>query len=315
MSITRKPHRHLSKYTFILNPQAGKGAGLRLRERVYKAAKEHTSDFELIETSAPGDATRIARDSSSTSVVAVGGDGTVHEIANGILGTEKVLGIIPVGSGNDFIKSIGIPKDIDEATSCLFLQRVARVDVGRLEIRTNSATDQGNSSQSIFVNGVGIGFDAAVAERTHHISWMSGSLLYIIAVLQTLGRYKSPEFVTSVDGRKRNSRNLLIAVGNGRCAGGGFYLTPDAKVDDAMLDICLIDDISTFSIVKLMPRVMRGNHGKSAAVKFERGKQISVCMSSPVSVHADGEILGNDVVELKIVVVPGALSVIVGRTS
>ncbi len=302
----------MSKYTFILNPHAGKGTGRRIRDRVYTAAREHTSDFELIETSCPGDATRIARDTPSAIVVAVGGDGTIHEIVNGIVGTEKVLGIIPIGSGNDFIKSIGVPKQIEEASSCLFRQKVMRIDLGKLEISTNGAGNPGNSSQSFFVNGVGIGFDAAVASRTRQISWISGSMLYIIAVLQTLGRYKSPEFTTIVDGRERTSRHLLIAVGNGKCAGGGFYLTPDAKVDDAMLDLCLIDDISPLAIIRLMPRAMKGSHGRSKSVKFERGKEIDVSMSSPVSVHADGEIVGNAVTALKIAIAPSSMNVIAG---
>lgn len=305
----------MSKYSFIFNPRAGKGIALRLRERLYKAVKAQTSDFEFVQTEAPSDATKLARRSSSTIVVAIGGDGTVQEVANGILGTEKVLGIIPAGSGNDFIKSVRVPRRLDQAVECLFQENVAQVDIGRVEWYKYNQTIRGNPSSSFFVNGLGIGFDAAVADRTRRISFASGTLLYFIAVLQTLGRYKSPEFTTSVDGRENKSRNLLIAVGNGICAGGGFYLTPDAKVDDSLLDLCLIEDMSVPRILGLMPQVMKGKHRDNKAVTFDRGKQIKVSANGPFAVHADGEIIGNDVAELKIEVIPKALNVIVGRVS
>lgn len=300
----------MNRFTFILNPNAGKGAGRKLRDRIYKAIISRTSDFELIETEKPGDATEMARSSSSPNIVAVGGDGTVHEVANGIVGTEKTLGVIPAGSGNDFIKSIQVPKDLNKSIECLFRGKTNAIDVGRVEVE-NGTSNQGNSLISFFVNGLGIGFDAAVAERASHISFASGTLLYIVAVLQTLGRYKSPEFSIVVDGRETESRNLLIAVGNGVCAGGGFYLTPDAKVDDGLLDICLIEEISTLGVLRLIPRVMQGNHQRQSGVKFEKGKSITVSASHPICVHADGEILGTDIPRLRIDVVPNALKVIV----
>jgi len=255
----------------------------------------------------------MASCSSSPIIVAVGGDGTIHEVANGIMGTEKVLGVIPIGSGNDFIKAIGVPKGLQQSISILFLQKVKRIDVGSVRVRrTDGGVLEDNSSVSFFVNGLGIGFDAAVAERTLHISYASGLLLYLIAVLQTLGRYTSPEFSFSIDGRTTTSRNLLIAVGNGTCAGGGFYLTPEAKVDDGLLDLCFIDDVSSLGILKIMPSVMKGKHKTLSSVRFERGRKITIAANGPISVHSDGEILGTDITGLEISVVPKALSVIVG---
>jgi diacylglycerol kinase family enzyme len=168
-----------------------------------------------------------------------------------------------------------------------------------------------HSSASLFVNGLGIGFDAAVAERTLHISYASGTLLYIIAVLQTLGRYVSPVYSVSVDGRITTSKNLLIAVGNGICAGGGFYLTPEAKIDDGLLDLCLIENVSSLGILKVMPSVMKGKHQGQSSVSFERGRQITISASAPISVHSDGEILGTDILGLEIRAIANALKVIV----
>ncbi len=302
----------MSRFTFILNPNAGKGSGGKLKENIYRAIKSRTSDFEFVETTRQGDATELAKHSSSEIVVAVGGDGTVHEVANGIIGTEKTLGVIPIGSGNDFIKSIGLPKDLEQSVSCLFLGKTSLIDVGRVDVRRNESPNWGNSSPSFFVNGLGVGFDAAVAERARHISYVSGTLVYLLAVFQTLGRYRSPDFSVSIDGRKTNSKYLLIAVGNGVCAGGGFYLTPEAKADDGELDVCLIEELSIPRILAVMPAVMKGSHRTSSHVKFEKGRSILIVASSGVCVHADGEILGTDITMLQIDVLSKALAVIVG---
>ena len=303
----------MSNLTLVLNPYAGKGAGRGLRGRIVEKIRSRTSDFELIETTRPREGTEIARNTSSHVVVAVGGDGTVHEVANGILGSGKVLGVLPIGSGNDFVKSIGIPSSLDDSISALISGRTALIDVGMVEIE-KSADDLNpvHGGKSCFVNGLGIGFDAAVAIRTQQFRFVSGTLVYVLAVLQTLGRYVPPEFKVSVDQRVSNSRNLLVAIGNGRCAGGGFYLTPEAKVADGQLDLCIVEAISTMAILRLMPLVMKGKHHNVHGVRFERGECITVEASNPTAVHADGEILGGRISRLGVRVVPRAMSVIVG---
>ena len=303
----------MSDFTFILNPKAGKGKAAKLTERLHAAIKaQPLGSFEIVETSGIGDATKIAKASSSPIVVAVGGDGTVHEVANGIIGTEKILGIVPAGSGNDFIKSVLIPPQLRESVACLARRRVACVDVGKVKLACANGTAAEDQSASFFVNGLGIGFDAAVADRTRHISIASGTLVYVIAVLQTLGRYRAPMFDITIDGKTSHSKNLLIAIGNGKCAGGGFYLTPDAKVTDGVLDVCLINEIPTFEILKLMPKVMKGRHRDCRHVRLDRAKEIRVVADGPVAVHSDGEILASDATELDVKIVPGALKVITG---
>jgi YegS/Rv2252/BmrU family lipid kinase len=243
-------------------------------------------------------------------VIAVGGDGTIHEVVNGIMGSEKALGVVPVGSGNDLIKSVRIPGDFRHAVRCSLSGKLASIDVGRVEVSREGAIP-GNSSPSYFVNGLGIGFDAEVAARTKSVNHASGMLLYVVSVFRTMGKYRSPEFFVSVDGRQNQSRNLLIAIGNGRCSGGGFYLTPRAKPDDGLLDICSIDEISSTRILGIMPSVMKGNHMHKPCVRMERGRRIEVKTSRAVVVHSDGEILGTDIIAVLIQVVPHALNVIV----
>jgi diacylglycerol kinase family enzyme len=166
--------------------------------------------------------------------------------------------------------------------------------------------------QRCFFNGVGAGFDAEVAVRTREFKHLKGTLLYLAAVFKTLGRYSSPEYEVTVDGESRIARNLLMAIGNGTCAGGGFYLTPEARVDDGLLDLCIVRHLSIPRLLSVMPLAMRGKHGKAKEVTFLRGKRIGIRSSSPFYVHADGEIVGRGTHDLAVELSDQRLPVLVG---
>jgi diacylglycerol kinase (ATP) len=299
------------EYSLILNPVAGKGRGRGLVGLVEEAFRARGFTYELLETSAPGDATRLAASARGDVVVALGGDGTVNEIANGLVGTQKVLGVLPAGSGNDFIKAVGIPKDFQASLEVLFRRRELRVDVGY--VRTARTGEAKEAQGRYFVNGVGVGFDAAVAVRKAEIKSMSGVLVYVVAVFQTLGKFTPPHFVAEFDGARSESTNLLIAIGNGPCAGGGFYLTPDAKIDDGLFDVCLVDAVSIPTILRLMPKVMLGKHRNAKQVKFLRAKRITLKSEHPFCVHADGEIVGRNVNSVEVSMCDETLTAIAGK--
>jgi YegS/Rv2252/BmrU family lipid kinase len=300
-------------YTIIGNPKAGQGHGAKvLRYVVEDFARRGISHISR-STDGPGHATELARASKSNIVVAVGGDGTINEVANGLIGTDKTLGIVPAGSGNDFIKSVNVPKQPAGAIDLLFRGKIREIDAG--VVKTSRSRDTGETSESIgryFANGVGVGFDAAVAARTKEIRFLTGLPLYLLAVFQTLGKYRAPLFDMLIDGEARRSENLLIAIGNGPCAGGGFYLTPDAVVDDGMFDMCLIDSVATTTILRLLPLVLIARHRNAKQVKFLKFKKLSLKSSIPFYVHADGEIIGQDVSSVEIEIKPKALRVICG---
>jgi diacylglycerol kinase (ATP) len=299
----------MTQFTFIVNPVAGKGAGKKVFGSIQGELDRRAVRYEVVETTGPGHATEAARAAFTPIVVSVGGDGTINEIANGIAGSTKTLGIIPAGSGNDFIKSVGVPKKPLQALQTV-LQGITRsVDIGTVRC-THERQGGGNRPARLFVNGVGIGFDAAVAARTREIPFLSGTALYVVAVLQTLGKYAPPRFDIQFDGSSQEARGLLIAVGNGKCAGGGFYLTPDARVDDGLLDICSVDEKNIFQILGLMPKVMRGNHYHVPGVKFFKEKGLTVSADEQFYVHADGEIVGANVRRVEIGLHSSRLSVI-----
>jgi diacylglycerol kinase (ATP) len=281
----------------VVNPRAARGKGAAVWHGIQLELNRRGIRYEHLETKGRGDAARLAKDSRSGTVVAVGGDG--------IIATGKLLGVIPAGSGNDFIKSVGIPARPAEALDALLSGRRLRVDAGVTYI--GSALGE---SKRYFCNGVGIGFDAEVAARTAEVTRFQGIGVYILAVLRTLGSYDAPEFSLEADGIRHDGRKLLIAVGNGTCAGGGFYLTPRASVTDGVLDICAIDAMGTLSILSLMPRVMKGKHLSLGAVRYLQGRTIRVGGDRPFSVHADGEMVGLGIDAIRIEVVPGAVELV-----
>jgi YegS/Rv2252/BmrU family lipid kinase len=302
----------LNSYTFIVNPKAGRTKrDFAIAEKLKKEFSKRKAFFEIHFTERPGHATELARNATTRVVVAVGGDGTVNEVANGLIGSAKVLGIIPSGSGNDLVKSLDIPADYASALAKLLVGKTKRIDCATVKCEARQANG-GNSTERYFVNGVGIGFDAAVAERTTHIHWLSGTALYLAAVFQMLGKYKSPDFKIKLDSTSVSSHNLLIAIGNGICAGGGFYLTPNAIVDDGKLDVCLIDEMSVPKILQLMPKVMKGKHEKLHGVQMKKAERITVSAYQPFFVHADGEMVGSEVNYVEVQIRKQALNVIVG---
>ncbi|MFN0158869.1 MAG: diacylglycerol/lipid kinase family protein [Bacteroidota bacterium] len=272
----------------IINPAAGKGKGKKVGAWLIQALADKGVEAEIHVSNGSGEATAYARQTNRLIVVAVGGDGTINEIVNGIAGTNKILAVIPAGSGNDLIKSLKIPLNPELALDRLFSGHEKKIDIGGIVCH---APDGSNTESRYFVNGAGVGFDAAVARKTREIKFLRGLPLYIAAVLKTLGEYKSPLFEIRIDATARCGRQLLIAIGNGTSAGGGFVLTPDAQVDDGMLDICMISDLGILQILSIMPKVIRGHHTNLDRVAMATGKDIQITADSPFVVHADGEII------------------------
>ena len=301
----------------ILNPSAGKGKANRAWDRVKGLFDSKGQPYELLRTTKRGEATTMAASAGADRVVALGGDGTIQEVANGVVGTQKTMGIIPAGSGNDLVKSLGISQDLQSAVDIICAGEHRTIDVGQV-VCSGDVNNDGSSdfdAGRYFVNGVGVGFDAEVAARTREIPWLTGTALYLAAVFQTLGKYKAPLFRVVIDGLEHDCQNLLFAIGNGRCAGGGFYLTPEASVDDGLFDLCSIRSASVGKILRLMPKAIKGKHGEVDEVKFFRVKVLHIDSEQPFYVHADGEIVGAGVRSVDVRIVPGALKVLVPMAS
>lgn len=297
------------KAHILLNPYAGRWKGARLYHKIMKYAKllRHLEKFQL--TTAPGEAIKIARETSAELIIAAGGDGTVNEVVNGILqsGSEKLLGVIPIGSGNDFAKMLNLkPFKIKLALESIKKSKAITSDVGLIKFLTSD----GKLEERFFINVVGIGFDAVTADESRKIKHLRGIPLYLLSVLKTLSKYESPEMEVYIDGKLIKDKIFLIAIGNGTSAGGGFLLTPQAKIDDALFDVCIVNDLSILKILQLLPTVLKGNHIHYPEVRMFKAKEIEIRSNSNLTMHADGEILGTSLRWIKISVVPSAVEVI-----
>jgi len=279
----------------ILNPMARHGAGRRLRPQIEHALQRAGLTFEMVETEGPGHATELAQAAARAgqrSIVAAGGDGTVHEVANGILAAESpdaALGLIPIGTGNDFVKMIPGTHTREHAVATLARGAVRAYDVGRA--RWQSVTEY-------FMNAIGTGIDVEVVRgmrRMHgmrRVRFVPGGVLYIAALLRALVRYRPRSVRIDIDGERIERRIMLLAVANGTCIGGTFRICPDARADDGLLDVCLIGDVPILRNVRLIPRVIKGTHHGCTGVTSRRGRVVRLSSSVPGPLHfqLDGEL-------------------------
>lgn len=286
------------RFRVIVNPQAGRGRGRLLLPQVKGLLQGLRHDLVL--TEAPRHATTLARaaaDDGYDAVVAVGGDGTVLEVINGLAGRETALGVLPIGSGNDFVKPLGIPRDLAGAVAHLHSGRLRRIDVGRM-------------GDTYFGNGLGMGFDAQVAMEALALLRLRGFALYLAAIWRTAWRFRAPLLTIGFDGQEISGRYLMACVANGRCLAANFWLTPHAEMDDGLLDLCLIKAMPLPLFFYHLPKVTRGKHTRLREVTLRRASRVHVEADRPVPVHADGEILAEAATALEVEIVPGALRVI-----
>jgi YegS/Rv2252/BmrU family lipid kinase len=243
-------------------------------------------------------------------VIAVGGDGTVHEVINGLMQlpqeSRPMLGVVPVGSGNDFAHAIGVPMQADQALRCALSGAPSSVDLGLM-------TDE-HGRKEYFDNTLGIGFDAVVTIRSHKLPLVRGFLMYFVAVIQTIVLNHDPALMQiEADDRKWEQSNLLLTACNGPREGGGFQIAPDARPDDGILHYAMIKKVGRLMMLRLVPEVMRGTHGNFPQVTLGSCKRMSVIADRPMYIHADGEIytgFGSNLRRVTIEVLPGALNVV-----
>lgn len=269
-------------YFFIVNPVAGQGRKMEVVSEIESFCRDKNLDFKIVLTKLPREATIIAKKSTQAGykkIVAVGGDGTVNEVVNGIVGTPAILGIIPIGSGNDFSHVIGLSRNIKKDLKVLVSGKVKEVDLGLADDR-------------YFVDGLGIGFDAEAAGKVRKfLKYVNGFPAYLLAVLRTLATYRFPSVRIHFDGQKIETGLLLVAVMNGPRYGAGFHVAPSAKIDDGLFTICLIEKCGRFYALRNIPKILKGTHINLPIVKIFTAKDVSIESENLLSAHMDGEIL------------------------
>lgn len=264
----------------VYNPIAGRGRARRSLARVRRHFEAQGRPLQVHATEARGHATRIAAAlPDGATVLVLGGDGTVHEVARAVVGSARTLGVLPSGSGDDFGHALGLERgDLDAALRVVDRGRVRRVD---------TATANGVR----FVNAAGVGFDADVAARVRSApAPLRDRSAYLYAVVATLARLRDVAVEVVVDGRVAfRGPSLLVSTQNGPRTGGSFLFAPDARIDDGLLDVLVAGDFGRLGTLRILPRVMRGTHLGHPKVLHLRGREVELRWAEPRPAHLEGE--------------------------
>jgi len=305
------------KVKLILNPMADMGRAWKAANDLRPIVQEFQGDISWSGTVYPTHAVELARQAAEAGcdlVIALGGDGTAHEVINGLMQVPEnkrpVLGVVPLGSGNDFSHAIGVPPKADHALARALQGEPSTIDVGRM-------TDEQSGRQEYFDNTVGIGFDAVVTIRSHRLPIVKGFLMYLTAVIQTILLNHDPAKIQfQADRDSWEDTVLMTTVCNGGREGGGFLISPDSKINDGLLEFLTVRKVSRGMMFRLVPEFMKGTHLRfQQATRLDSCKKLSLTADRPLYIHADGEIFtsfGSDVRKVSFEILPGALKVVRG---
>jgi diacylglycerol kinase (ATP) len=302
------------KVKIILNPMADMGNAWRVARDLRSITEQH-GGVDWSGTVYPGHAIELAQQAGEQGydmVIAMGGDGTIHEVINGLMKVSEkkrpVLGVVPVGSGNDFAHGLNASRTPTEALICALDGEASTVDLGLM-------TDE-HGRKEYFDNTLGIGFGAVVTIRSHKLPILRGFLMYLTAVIQTIILDHNPMAMQiETDDQKWDQSVIYLVICNGPREGGGFLIAPDAKIDDGLFHYAMITNVSRAMMFRIVPEVMKGTHGRFKQVRMGTCKKFTLSADRPLYIHADGEIFsgpGTDLRKVSFEILPKTLRVVRG---
>jgi len=283
-----------ANHLFIVNPKAGKGRTLDIIPKIRDIFDGHYENCTIEITKYPGHATIIANEYTSKGnyrVYAVGGDGTLNEVLNGMAGSSSFLGVIPYGSGNDFIKNIYVKKIGDDIINDTINGNVQVMDLGKVQNR-------------FFLNISSVGIDAEVVNNAIKLKknpYISGALAYLFSVIITILKFKSKEIEINIDDKRIKINSTLLSVANGKYYGGGMKVAPKANLKDGYFDICLVSKLSKIKMLALFPKLINGTHDEIKEVSFYRGKIVNIVADEEMSLNIDGELIKSKRIDFSII--------------
>jgi len=286
----------------ILNPAAGGGKALKALARVHGVLKRLERPYAIHVTKERGDAIEAAHrfaDDGVERIIAVGGDGTVHEVANGIQrsASSPVLGVVPIGHGRDFARTVGFSTNVELAVLKAADTPPRAIDLG--------CVTYGDGASRAFINIAGLGFDAIVAERAQTSRLPGSNLPYLACALTTLLTFDNIDIALESAGETIETRAVFVQVANAQFMGGGYHFAPMAEIDDGLLDVCIVGDFKKLELVRHIPGVYRGKHTGLSKFRHLRTTAVHISAKTPAKLQLDGELLGTTPVTFS--VIPGGI--------
>lgn len=300
------------KVKLIVNPNADLGRAWHKASNLRPIVQEF-GGADWAGTVYPTHATELAKQAALEGyelIISAGGDGTTHEVVNGLmqvpLEQRPKLGIVPLGSGNDFAFAVGMNAEPEYAIRQIFTGNPKWIDLGKVE--------DNRGRVEYWDNALGIGFDAIVTIRSRRFTAFSGFLIYLLAVMQTIIlNSKAPHFQIKTDQKAWSDQLLLFILCNGNREGGGFHVYPPAQVNDGALNYVGIPQVSRLMMLRLLPEVMRGTHLNLSLTRKGEFTEMEIQADQNLVIHTDGEIFsgfGMDVRSLKVNLIPSAIQVV-----
>jgi diacylglycerol kinase (ATP) len=287
-------------YLAIANPNAGRGRCGRLIPEIRRCLEATGHAIEFVVSESQEHLTQLTRSAVQRrfdGVISCGGDGTAHYILQGLFHSDLTLGIISIGTGNDWALSLGLPTDYQKACDVIQRGKTRRIDVAK-------------AGQHVYVSVAGAGFDAEVNRLANQNSvWLRGKAVYLNAVFRTLSKFKPKPVEIVYDDQRFVGPIMLVAVGNGVSYGGGLRVVPQALMDDGWLDMCIVKETTRLELLKNLPRIYHGGHVHHPAIEMHRVRRVTISSDHPMELFGDGEYLQN--VPVTIEVVPLAQRILV----
>jgi diacylglycerol kinase (ATP) len=286
---------------FLVNPASAGGSTGRRWPEIARRAAELGLEGDALLSEGPHHLTQLAREASEGGaelLVAVGGDGTVHEVVNGLVTASDVeLAVIPRGTGADFIRTFAIPTKLEDALRVAREGETRAIDLGRARYRAWS----GAEGQSLFANVASAGMSGAIAKRVNESQRRFAKASYFTATLSVFVRWHNTEVRVGVDGETRRGLMHDVIVANCRYLGAGMKICPEAEPDDGLFDVLLIGDITKTDLVLTLPKIYRGTHLPHPKAELLRGSSVTIDADVPLPVELDGEQPGTTPVSFEIV--------------
>lgn len=292
------------KWLVILNPHAGSGRGKKDKAEILKCLNIADVQYELVVSEFPRHTVQLTVDAIGNGfrkIIVAGGDGTLNEVVNGIFSQtvcppeEITIGVIPVGTGNDWIKTFGIPNEYQEAVRIIRKGDTMRQDTGQITFTENSLT-----KICYFANMAGFGFDAMVAAKTNRLKdkGRSGISLYLQALGSSFMNYKTAKTHVTIDGQEIDELIFSVSIGIGRYNGGGMMQAPGAIPDNGLFQVTIIRKIGLFGILRNLAGLYSGAFVKDRRVSTYQAKHVSISAGQSIAGEADGEALGDNKFEI-----------------